>query len=79
MPVIATFNEITIKMFFNDKLPPHFHALYGNSNALFDLNSLELIEGDLPDEIVDFIIEWSKTCRVKLMDMWINKVFIELP
>ena len=29
MPVIARFYGIVIKMYFNDHMPPHFHAIYG--------------------------------------------------
>ena len=48
MPEIARFYGIIIKIFFGDHPPPHFHAVYGEYNALIGIESLEIIEGDLP-------------------------------
>lgn len=48
MPEIARFYGIIIKLFFGDHPPPHFHAVYGEFVALFDIQTLEMIEGDLP-------------------------------
>ena len=31
-----------------DHPPPHFHALYAEHEALIDIRTLEVIEGDLP-------------------------------
>ncbi len=42
MPVISRFYGISIKMYFNDHLPAHFHAIYGEFVGLYDLNKLEL-------------------------------------
>lgn len=48
MPEIARFYGIVIKVFFGDHPPPDFHAIYGEYNALVSIESLEIIEGDLP-------------------------------
>ncbi|NJN91525.1 MAG: DUF4160 domain-containing protein [Leptolyngbyaceae cyanobacterium SL_5_14] len=34
MPEVARFYGIIIKVFFGDHPPPHFHAIYGEYNAL---------------------------------------------
>nr|WP_236612057.1 DUF4160 domain-containing protein [Caldanaerobacter subterraneus] len=31
-------------MYFDDHLPPHFHAIYGEYVGMFDINTLEMIE-----------------------------------
>jgi hypothetical protein len=49
MPEIARFYGIIIKLFFSDHPPPHFHVVYGEYNALFDIETLDMIEGDLPN------------------------------
>ena len=41
MPEIARFYGIIIKLFFGDHPPPHFHAVYGEHNALFNIETLE--------------------------------------
>jgi hypothetical protein len=48
MPEVTRFYGIVIKVFFGDYPPPHFHAIYGEYNALVSIESLEIIEGDLP-------------------------------
>jgi hypothetical protein len=40
MPEISRFFGIVIKMFGDDHKPPHFHAFYGDEQALIDINSL---------------------------------------
>lgn len=39
MPEISRFFGIVIKMFWDDHKPPHFHAFYGDEQALIDINS----------------------------------------
>ena len=50
MPVIARFYGILIKMYFSQSEHgvPHFHAIYGEFNGVFTIETLEMIEGDLP-------------------------------
>jgi len=44
MPIISRFYGIVIVMYFNDHNPPHFHAKYAESEALFDCEPLKQIE-----------------------------------
>ena len=37
MPTISIFYGIVIQMFWREHNPPHFHALYGEHEAIFDL------------------------------------------
>ncbi|MEW6350312.1 MAG: DUF4160 domain-containing protein [Thermodesulfobacteriota bacterium] len=60
MPIIARFYGIVIKMFFQEHGVPHFHALYGEFNAVFEINSLEIIEGDLPARAQRLVHEWAR-------------------
>lgn len=79
MPVIARFYGIVIKMYFNDHLPPHLHAIYGEYNGIFDLNTMEMIEGDLPGRAVKLVKEWEEKYNDELIKMWTTKIFIKLP
>ncbi len=49
MPVIARFYGITIRMYFREHGTPHFHAVYGEHSGVFAIDTLELIEGALPN------------------------------
>jgi len=78
MPVIARFYGIVIKMYFNDHLPPHFHAFYGEYNGLYDLNTLAMLEGDLPRRAQGMIAEWAKKNQEVLLNMWNTQAFRNL-
>lgn len=75
MPVICRFYGIVIKMYFNDHIPPHFHALYGEYNGVFDIESFEMIEGDLPKRAKKLVQEWSAENKEELKCMWETKNF----
>jgi hypothetical protein len=48
MPEISRFFGISIKMFFGDHVPPHFHAEYGEFKAQINIKSRVIIAGALP-------------------------------
>ena len=70
MPEISRFYGIIIRMFYNDHSPPHFHAIYGDYEAVFDINSLEIIAGNIPNRAKMLIIEWTLQNRDKLVKNW---------
>ncbi len=61
MPVIARFYGILIKMYFSQSEHgvPHFHAVYGEFNGVFAIDTLEMIEGDLPSRSQKLVKEWA--------------------
>jgi hypothetical protein len=79
MPEIARFYGIIIKLFFGDHPPPHFHAVYGEYVGLFNIETLEMFEGDLPSRAKKLVIEWAEMNRTELLDMWNNQEFRKLP
>jgi len=46
MPRISRFYGILIYMYYRDHPPPHFHALYGDHEALIDILTGELLQVD---------------------------------
>lgn len=78
MPEIARFYGIIIKLFFGDHPPPHFHAVYGEYVALFDIRTLEMIEGDLPIRARKLVIEWAELHSSELLEMWDRQEFRKL-
>lgn len=79
MPVIARFYGILIKMYFKEHGIPHFHALYGEYNGVFELETLEMVEGDLPQRAIKMIKEWGTIYRKDLLEMWTTQRFKQLP
>ena len=70
MPEISRFFGIVIKMFFDDHNPPHFHAEYGDSEALVDIRSLSVFAGRLPPRVMGLIVEWATLHQQELLDDW---------
>lgn len=79
MPEIARFYGIVIKVFFGDHPPPHFHAIYGEHNALISIELLEIIEGDLPSRAEKLVLEWASLYQQDLLQMWNTQEFRKLP
>ena len=50
MPEICRFYGFIIKMFFKPKEhePSHIHAIYGEHVGIFNIQTSEMTEGDLP-------------------------------
>ena len=70
MPEISRFLGISITMYFNDHMPPHFHAEYNNQEAAFAIENLSIIAGALPPRITGFVIEWASQHQIELMTNW---------
>ena len=79
MPVITRFYGIIIKMYFNEHGVPHFHAIYGEYNGVFTIETLEMIEGDLPSRARKMVIDWAGDYQNELVTMWKNHDFKKLP
>ena len=81
MPVIARFYGIIIKMYFlaGEHNPPHFHAIYGEYVGVIDLNTLKMLEGDLPKKALALVQEWAAIHQDALRKMWESQEFISLP
>ena len=78
MPVITRFYGIVVKMYPNDHTPPHFHAIYGEYVGVIDINTLEMIEGDLSNRSLKLVKEWAEKYQKDLIDMWNTKLFRKL-
>lgn len=81
MPVIARFYGMIIKMYLLGKEhnPPHIHVMYGEYNAVIDITTLQIIEGDLPGRGISIAQEWAAKYQAELLDMWQTQNFRKLP
>lgn len=73
MPRISSFYGITIWMYYDEAHHmgrPHFHARYGDDEASVDIDTLELIAGELPGRARRLVIEWARVRRPQLRDNW---------
>ncbi len=70
MPQISIFLGIIIKMYYRDHNPPHFHASYGEFNAIIDIERLDLLSGYLPARVLGLVTEWAAIHQSELMQNW---------
>ncbi|MEP0930480.1 DUF4160 domain-containing protein [Leptolyngbya sp. SLC-A1] len=64
---------------YGDHPPPHFHAIYGEYNALVSIESLEIIESDLPNRAQEMVIDWAEMYQQDLPKRWNDQEFWKLP
>ncbi len=70
MPEISRFQGIIIKMFARDHNLPHFHAFIGSHEALFDIKTGKIIEGDFPPNKQVLVVAWALLRKKELMRNW---------
>lgn len=73
MPRISSFYGIVIWMYHDEihhRGRPHFHATYGGDEASIDLESLQVLAGDLPQRARRLVAEWAEAHRDELRENW---------
>jgi hypothetical protein len=69
MPVISRFLGIIISMYWDDHLPSHFHAKYGEYEITVNIET-GLIEGKFPKRALKLVLEWYETHKDELIENW---------
>jgi hypothetical protein len=70
MPEISRFFGIIIRMYFDDHPPPHFHAIYGDSEALIGINPIVVLDSSLPRRAMSMVFEWAALHQGELTANW---------
>jgi hypothetical protein len=70
MPTLCRFFGITVRMYYDDHEPSHFHAFYGDFEAKLAIESLAVLEGSLPRRALALVLEWASLHRLELQDNW---------
>jgi hypothetical protein len=70
MPEVTRFFGIVIRMYFNDHEPSHFHAEYGEFEALIEIETLAVLRGELPRRALALVLEWAALHRQELRTDW---------
>lgn len=63
-------SSIIIAMYYNDHVPPHFHARYGDFEAIIAIDTGEVVEGRLPPRVLGLVQEWREYHRTELIEDW---------
>jgi len=59
-----------IGIFYREHGRPHFHAAYGEFEAVIDIESGQLISGKLPKRALALIAEWHGEHKAELSENW---------
>ena len=70
MPRISWFFGIAIYIYYREHTPPHFHAVYGEDEALVRIEDLSLLAGRLPPRAMGLVVEWGNLHRDDLARAW---------
>ena len=70
MPELARFFGIIIAMYYNDHAPPHFHAKYGQDQAVIRIDDGQMIEGFLSTRALRLVEEWRLLHVEELLSDW---------
>lgn len=73
MPELARFFGIVIRMYTEPGAPhhrPHFHAYYQNYAAVYGIDPIEVIGGELPIKQRRLVEAWAELHRGELLENW---------
>jgi len=70
MPEISIFYGIIIYIFYRDHEPPHFHAIYGEYQAIVSIDNLAILFGHLPPRALGLVMEWATIHQRELQKVW---------
>jgi hypothetical protein len=57
-------------MYYKEHNPPHFHASYNDKIASVEIETLKIIDGDLPNRVLSLVKEWAEQHKTELLDNW---------
>jgi len=71
MPEISRFYGIVIQFFYQEHLPPHFHATYGEYKVQIDIKNLSVLKGEMPRKGLNLVLDWAEIHKNELLELWI--------
>lgn len=70
MPEVSRFYGIVIRFYYRDHPPTHFHAFYGEFEALIEIETGLIHEGDLPRTAYELVKQWRLLHLPELREDW---------
>src|ERR1700680_510419 len=70
MPRISAFYGIAVYMYYRDHAPPHFHAIYGEHEAAFQIATGTVLAGQLPRRARTMVEDWLPAPPAGLQQHW---------
>jgi hypothetical protein len=70
MPEVSRFYGITVRFYYRDHPPRHFHAIYGECEALIEIETGAIHAGQLPGTALELVNKWRALHLQELRDDW---------
>lgn len=70
MPTIAMFQGIVIYMYWAEHGIPHLHAMHGDEEAVFAIETGAVIQGAMTRRRTKIISDWIALRRAALLENW---------
>jgi len=70
MPTFFYIDGVKIELYFKDHNPPHFHAIISEYDAMIEIKTQTILQGNLPTNKKKKILQWAKSNESTLMAIW---------
>jgi uncharacterized protein DUF4160 len=70
MPEVSRFFGISIRMYYDDHNPPHFHAIYSGEEIEVGIDPVVVLEGRLSRRALGMVLEWAANHQQELLQNW---------
>lgn len=70
MPEVSRFYGISIRFYFRDDPPTHFHAICAEHETLDEIESGRIFQGNLPKTAYDLVNKWRLIHLQELREGW---------
>jgi hypothetical protein len=70
MPLFILFDGIKIYIYFDDHLPPHVHAMYGEYEVLIDIRELTVYRGEFPTKQLKKVLAIVKKNQTEMLALF---------
>ncbi len=68
----GSFEGIRVYIYARDHNPPHFHAYYGEFEAVISIQTLEVLAGNLPSKQLKRVEKWASLIKNNLLEEFIK-------
>jgi hypothetical protein len=70
MPTIKNFKNFSVKIYYTDHNPPHFHVISAEYAAALIIEDLRILQGSLPKRTLRDVRRWAEMNRQLLEEKW---------
>ena len=70
MPLVSEFFGIKIYVYWEDHMPPHFHAQYEEYSVQINIEEAVVLKGVFPVKQLKLVLAWCELHKEELVKNW---------